>query len=422
MLEQVTQMYTSFLEFAKANQIVAGAISLWGLAVLTFFCKTIPQKVVSFIYTQCTTNLVLNNYDNIYHEFLHWVSENKMHSFVRNLNFNNKGRWSEGIPMISIGYGRTIFIFKSRLFILNRWKEEASQTTQVKETIKITLIGRSHDIFSKLFNIIKKENEQEHLLKIHTWSDGWVQSDHQHKRSLDTVIIDKQIKRDLINSIDNFINDKEWYFKHGIPWRFGIFFDGPSGTGKTSLIKAVSSYYDKHLYIINLARMSDETLERALSCVPYDAIVAIEDIDTSNLGKRDLEFRNNTITGMENTESGPITSTLRSSNSEVCSTLSLGGVLNAIDGISSSEGRILIATSNDKDSLDGALLREGRFDFKRHIGYMTDDTMREYMSRFYEQDFTDYKVKKDIPPCKVQKLVFENRHNPNNVLKEICNV
>lgn len=37
-------------------------------------------------------------------------------------------------------------------------------------------------------------------------------------------------------------------------------------------------------------------------------------------------------------------------------------MLSAVDGCNSADGRILIMTSNDKDSLDAALLRPGRCD------------------------------------------------------------
>ncbi len=42
--------------------------------------------------------------------------------------------------------------------------------------------------------------------------------------------------------------------------------------------------------------------------------------------------------------------------------LTFSGFLNAIDGVRSQEGRIIIMTTNYKEKLDPALLRPGRVD------------------------------------------------------------
>lgn len=418
MLDTITEMYTNFLSFANKNQVVAAAVSLWGLAVVTFFFRTIPLRIYNFIKRQCTTTLVLNNYDSIYHEFLQWVSENNMHSFVRNLNFNNKGRWSCGVPMITIGYGRTFFFFNKRFFTMRRYKEEANQTMQVKESISITLLGRSHAVFSKLFDQINTEADSEDFLDIHIWKhDYWVYKKTQHKRSLDTVIIEKQCMDSIKSHVETFWDSKDWYLKYGIPYRTGIFFTGPAGTGKTSTIKALCSHYNKHLYIINLAGMTDSKLDEAMNSVPYGSVIAIEDIDTAGIGKR-----------VENQKGKLVARGTTSKNNEENAkeespenhTLSLGGILNAIDGLASSEGNILIATANNPDLLDKALLRPGRFDLTVEIGHMTDETMRNYLGMFFEDDLSEWHVKENIAPCVMPKLVSDNKDNLQGILNEIA--
>ena len=44
--------------------------------------------------------------------------------------------------------------------------------------------------------------------------------------------------------------------------------------------------------------------------------------------------------------------------------LTLSGLLNAIDGVTSSEGRIVFMTTNYVDKLDPALIRPGRVDYR----------------------------------------------------------
>lgn len=70
---------------------------------------------------------------------------------------------------------------------------------------------------------------------------------------------------------------------------------------------------------------------------------------------------------MTDEETGTIpTYQIRTSSQSV----TLSGLLNAIDGNASQEGRLLIMTSNNPDALDAALVRPGRVDRKVHFGNM----------------------------------------------------
>jgi len=48
----------------------------------------------------------------------------------------------------------------------------------------------------------------------------------------------------------------------------------------------------------------------------------------------------------------------------------LSGLLNAIDGTFSRDGRILIMTTNHPEKIDPALIRKGRADVREHIGLL----------------------------------------------------
>merc|ERR1719410_800686 len=55
--------------------------------------------------------------------------------------------------------------------------------------------------------------------------------------------------------------------------------------------------------------------------------------------------------------------------------LNLSGLLNVLDGVVDTPGRILIMTSNHPEKLDPALIRPGRIDKKLMLGYMSGDTL-----------------------------------------------
>lgn len=59
-------------------------------------------------------------------------------------------------------------------------------------------------------------------------------------------------------------------------------------------------------------------------------------------------------------------------------------LLNCLDGISSQESRIVFMTTNFKDKLPPALLRNGRVDRKIYLGNTTKSQLKRMAQNFYE--------------------------------------
>jgi chaperone BCS1 len=57
--------------------------------------------------------------------------------------------------------------------------------------------------------------------------------------------------------------------------------------------------------------------------------------------------------------------------------------LNALDGVASSEERIIFMTTNHIERLDAALIRPGRVDVKEFIGNAVPEQARRLFARFY---------------------------------------
>lgn len=408
MLQALNEAYLQINSLSKSNPVLAGIISLWGLGIITFLFRNVPSAIFKKVFKQLTTELTINNNDKIYYQFLEWISKNKTNFFVRDYNINNSDKWGDGDAKLSIGYGKIWFTFKRRVIFMERSKDQANQSQHVKETVTITLFGRKSELFRDLFKLIQNENskEKDKYIKIYKWKDDfWNSTENQLKRSLDTVIISKDCKKSILNHVDTFFKDKNWCLKNGIPWRTGILLQGPPGTGKTSLIKGLCSHYNKDLYILDLARVTDEKLQEALTSIPENSIVAIEDIDCAGIKKRAAGNKSEAKFG----------------EGKELSFLSLSGVLNALDGVSSGEGRIVIATTNFPEKLDEALTRDGRFDLKVDIGNLTQETFKEYMVRFYPKlNLDDWEILPNIAPSKLQTLVIKNKTNPKEILKSIA--
>lgn len=66
--------------------------------------------------------------------------------------------------------------------------------------------------------------------------------------------------------------------------------------------------------------------------------------------------------------------------------VSFSGLLNALDGVRSQEGRILFMTTNHKEKLDPALLRPGRADVHVELCNATFSMIKELFLKFYPNE------------------------------------
>jgi len=80
--------------------------------------------------------------------------------------------------------------------------------------------------------------------------------------------------------------------------------------------------------------------------------------------------------------------------------ISLSGLLNAIDGVATHEGRVLVMTTNHREKLDPALIRTGRVDVQIEFTYAKRTQIRELFLRMYTPDFlptpTDVSASKTV--------------------------
>lgn len=160
---------------------------------------------------------------------------------------------------------------------------------------------------------------------------------HEHTvtdpRPWDSIVLRKGVKESLLEDVKKFWNSREFYITTGIPFRRGYLLYGQPGCGKSSLVKALASELGIELYVLALSTdMTDDSLTNALRRVPPGALLLIEDIESAY------------------------------SDSKSGDKISRTGLLNALDGVISGDGRVVFMTTNSRELLDDALLRPGRID------------------------------------------------------------
>jgi hypothetical protein len=112
------------------------------------------------------------------------------------------------------------------------------------------------------------------------------------KRSLATVYLPSAIKAKARDEVAAFMAGKKDYARFGIPYRRTFLLAGPPGAGKTSLIHALASEFDRDIYMINVGpKTTDEVLRAALRKVQgrRGTFLVLEDVDALFTVDREID-------------------------------------------------------------------------------------------------------------------------------------
>jgi ATP-dependent 26S proteasome regulatory subunit len=231
----------------------------------------------------------------------------------------------------------------------------------------------------------------------------WDEIEFNTNKSFDHVFFEK--KNELMEQIDFFMNNASWYKKHGIPHHLGILLYGTPGCGKTSCIKVIAQRTGYSIIVINLNRIkSSRELETIFFSptinkkhIPNNKrIYVFEDIDCLSsvvLDRSEANSASASQCGDEEEQSiMKLASALVKSQKAECILLSdrendklnLSCILNLLDGIVETPGRIVIMTSNYPEKIDSALKRPGRMDIHIELKKASKEVILDLLSNFYE--------------------------------------
>ncbi|SCV06096.1 LANO_0H22012g1_1 [Lachancea nothofagi CBS 11611] len=405
-----------FHQVVQGNPYFAAGGGLMVLGSCLALTRSAVIRVSGLLYRQLLVDMEIPSKDKSYLWFLEWMAKHP-HRSSRHLsvetNFiqHDNGAVSTKFSLVP-GPGNHLIRYKGAFMLIKR--ERSGKMIDMTngapfETVTLTTLYRDRllfrDLLSDAKNLAVKAKDGKTVI-FTSWGPEWRPfGQPKAKRLLPSVILDKGIKQNILKDVKEFLQNGKWYFERGIPYRRGYLLYGPPGSGKTSFIQALAGELDYNICIMNLseANLTDDRLNHLMNNIPERSILLLEDIDAA-FNKRS-----------------------QSSEAGFQSGVTFSGLLNALDGVASSEETITFMTTNHPEVLDPAIMRPGRIDYKVFVGNATPYQIGEMFMKFYpgEEKFCQSFVEKatsldvSISTAQLQGLFVFNKDAPESALKMV---
>ena len=265
-----------------------------------------------------------------------------------------------------LGIGHTKLCYQEILMNINYSVTEqivgtAAYAVKYRTLELTTKHQESEDFFSEFlesaYQFCKLKKEKSEVVTYIFKTGYWQQLSKLPKREVETLHLPNDLLKENINDLEKFLNGRDEYIKYGIPYKRNYLFEGIPGTGKTSFIFVLASYFDMNIAIINFGlSIDDATFMKSISKLPEDCFLVLEDIDALFVERKPGDSHKSMV--------------------------SFSGILNTLDGLARRDRQVTFLTTNYISKLDAALVRPGRIDKVITFSYATTGQIEKFYKKF----------------------------------------
>lgn len=264
-------------------------------------------------------------------------------------------------------------------------------------------------------------------------TSSWSAKKAANCKTIKNVILPKKEKEMLLEDLEHFKNNRDWYKEKGFPYNRKYLIHGPPGCGKSSIIKAMSKDLKRHLCMLNLSKVkTDDELRTLISQLPLDPFLVIEDIDcmTDVVFERDSDKKPNTQpkekVKLANLPFVVVQNDNDKGQEDTSPKLTLSAILNFLDGTEELDNAVVVITTNKPQILDKALTRAGRINKRIHLQKADRFQLCEFYNLIFEKQQTVHDAcfqrytDQSLSPAEISNyFAVNNTRNSEQVLSEV---
>ncbi|XP_037822694.1 mitochondrial chaperone BCS1-like isoform X1 [Lucilia sericata] len=398
----------------STNPYFSAGFGLFGIGAGAAILRKGPQGGLVLFRRHLMITLEVPCRDKSYHWLLQWITtrgaRETQHlsvetSFVQKDTGKIETKY-DFIPSI----GKHLMYYRGVWIQVERNREQQTLDLQMGvpwESVTLTAFGRNKQIYFDILEDARKlaiEATEGKTIMYTAMGPEWRQFGHpRRRRPVSSVVLDKGVSEQIISDCKEFISNSQWYIDRGIPYRRGYLLYGPPGCGKSSFITALAGELEYGICLLNLSErgLTDDRLNHLLNVAPEQSIILLEDVDAAFASRDDVSKQSAAYDGLNR--------------------VTFSGLLNCLDGVASTEARIVFMTTNYLERLDPALIRPGRVDMQSYMGFCSEYQLVEMFNRFYKQEdnsSNDYAsdfakavlaVGKPVSPAQIQGYFMKHK-------------
>jgi chaperone BCS1 len=378
-------MSHSLLDLLNQNPFFSGGLSLMVLGAAAALLRKVPGQLWALVQRCLSITVEVPDRDPAFRWLQLWLAGQPYAARARDLSLATTwvpaGTDSEATVvfdsddsvatsstsqvkfLLSPAPGTHLMLYRNRLLILRRSRRDLQNgnARTFQESLSLQIIGGTRALVEQLLAEARKLAcpRIPGVSILTARYENWETTSWQPRRPLESLVLSDGVLDDLLEDLRMFYASRSWYIRRGIPHRRGYLLHGPPGNGKTTLVLAVAGELNLSVAVLSLSNrlLSDDALRSLVDALPPATLLLIEDVDC-------------------------VFKTERTTTDQTGVTLS--GLLNALDGVSSREGRVLFLTTNHPERLDVALVRPGRVDRKVELGHASRDQAHRLYLWFYQ--------------------------------------